>query len=280
MKKIFVMMLAALGMVSCSQEEFIENENTNGAKAIVAQMPINSRISIDGMNLTWSKGNKFTPLDADYASAKTTNDHNYYQLVNEDADKSNGRFTPCKEMENIKFEPRYAIYPYYLYNSKESVNGKIILKYLNDPTYSHWGKTPQITYMDAPMFGEIIDNQVQFKFTTAMLKIDISGLGAEQLAKVTDIKIATPNYKLSGKCELDEKMQVKQIAGEEGKKYTLTVSSAYAIGNVYYVPVPKGDYPQMSITATIDGTSVSCGTRKNISFACGNMYTWTVQAKK
>ena len=286
MKKIAYMFVAALGLVSCSQDEMIENSTSSNA--IFASLEENSRVAIDEkLYLSWEKNDKFIAFQSYtlQGQGKVTTG-TAYELEPTYAKSKTGMFNPA-DGQAADYAPAYAIYPAQL-NPKYNGDGSIIEKTDWDTMEKYKADGGDGTYtitlpdgnnnlgLDAPMFGNVLNEKVTFRLVTGMLKINLAQTTLD-IANVKEVTVTTKDIALAGDTKIatiEGKWGAKYIVAEPIAKAgsnVMTIPAKCAIDNIYYIPAPQAIYPEIKVSVS-DGTKVEERTFTNADIKFGTMY--------
>jgi hypothetical protein len=293
-KQILYLASAALvaGLAACSNDELDESSSLglkDGKLSATIQEATTTRTNIsEDYKLTWAENDEIGVY-----SSLADNQENYKYTIEmaKDGDKkATGTFNPDKSVPST-FVPKVAYYPYGNENN-EQINKKGLLGlYLK----------PEITYkageLKAPMVGDVVNGNINFKAVTALLKIHV-----ENMPFVTNTSTAGTPIKailkaggkkgISGKASVDlnatnRVLELSDDDYEQTITYDFTSSAKASQDYDFYFVLPAGEYQKLSFylldsdesidTENLNPTTKTGITNKYLDAEVNHVYTKTLR---
>lgn len=225
MKKIYLAALAIFTMVSCTQNDLVED---NAQNILYASMQPNSRLAVNGYEVKWAKGDAFLAITNDLGTPQNAK----YTLMGEESTKV-GKFASEKNVNGLK----YAMYPADSYHNTrlDGADHAYIVSILKKE-YASGKESLNLL----PLYGKIEGSKVSFNHTVAVLKITITGL---DVTKYTKVKVSA-NRGIAGYFKVDTKGkdQTGSIDGGQTDSKDFNEKDVFfnfdGTSNEFYLPIP------------------------------------------
>ena len=241
--KFYFVAAFSLVMSACTQSEVVENGNLENENVLLAEFANdNSRVSLDGLNLSWSEGDQFKVV----SDASSILD---FSLT----DAAKGEFTSKDKFDG---KMMYAAFP------SQYVSNMIKAGSDEAPTYTGWYNLPTRyaageSLKNFPLRGQVKGGTVLVNHLMTLLKLTVNNLPAE----ATGIELSATNTRLGGYYRTNLKdseavLKVSEVSPDgtnvdeqyksDHAKYLLQRSGTGS-KEVFYIALPAKEYESFEV---------------------------------
>ena len=271
MKNIYTLMVAALALGACSQEEIQLQNGTNdqksncAAETLIVKAPSSRMAVVNGYQLNWTLGDSIQAFDA-------IGSYNIYELSQEVELGMDAEFKKVAGLPDTK--PAKVIFPF---NEKNVVadDGTIIV---NVPsTYNSQQRAASL-----PVIGDIIDGTVDFGFLASfmgMLNMDLSAIpdGYDKIKIYANLPISH-SFNVKGN-SFDGYTSTPVLEDGDSNKAS-SEQRTIRINNItnkaeIYVALPAATYGDITITASNGTNEIQVLTFQNAKIESNTIYKVT-----